>query len=291
MKRRSESIQSHKVQLSSVKLHYVEAGPPEAPAIMLLHGWPQTWLEWSDVIPPLAKRYRVIAPDLRGLGDSSRTVGGYDTQTVAADIVELLDHLGLQRIRLVGHDIGALVAYALAAKWRDRVMELAILDVLLPGYGLEQLVKLDADGWGIWHFPFHSSPMSEFLIKGRERPYMTWFFRNMAYAPGAISKDHIDEYVRAYAAPGAMRSALAYYSAFYQDGLQNLETGKTKLTIPVLAVGGSASVGSMVADDMRMVAENVTEDIAPESGHWIPEEQSEWLVDRLLRFFKQEVKI
>jgi pimeloyl-ACP methyl ester carboxylesterase len=278
-------VRAHKVQLRNVRLHYVEAGDAAAPPLILLHGWPQTWLEWSGIITPLAEHYRVIAPDLRGLGDSSRPRAGYDARSAAGDIIDLLDHLNLPKAGLVGHDIGALVAYAAASHWRDRFGALAILDVLLPGFGLDALVRHSADGWGIWHFPFHASEVAEFLITGRERQYMNWFFRNMAYDPAAISPAHVDEYVRAYSAPGALRASLNYYAAFYEDGEQNRAAARTKLTIPVLAIGGAASVGALVADEMRHVAETVTGDIAQCSGHWIPEEQPAWLAERLIRFF------
>jgi len=280
-------VRSRRAQLSAVRLHYVEAGAPDAPVVFLMHGWPQTWREWRPIIPALAQHYRVIAPDLRGLGDSSRPATGYDVRSVASDIVELADQLGIDRFKLVAHDLGALAGYALAANWRARVEQLVILDVVLPGYSLESLVKLGPTGWGIWHFGFHASPVAEFLIAGREREYMSWFFRNMAYAPDAISPEDVEAYIRAYREPGAMRAGLAYYSAFYESGLQNRATGADKLTIPVLAIGGSASVGLMVADEMRLVANDVTGDIAPDSGHWIPEEQPAWLVDRVLRFFKE----
>ena len=278
-------MQSHRAALNNVRLHYVEAGRRDAPALILLHGWPQTWREWSAVMPVLARHYRVIAPDLRGLGDSSRPITGYDMRTVAQDIIELADHLGIGRFCLAGHDIGALAAFSLAAHWRDRVEKLAILDVLLPGYGLEALVKLGPDGWGIWHFALHASPMAEFLTQGREREYISWFFRNLAYAPDAIPQDHVDHYAAAYARPGAMRAGFAYYSAFYETGVQNRAAAATRLTIPVLALGGSASVGTMVADEVRLVAVHVEGDVVPDSGHWIPEEQSEWTARRLLDFF------
>lgn len=122
-------IHTHRAKLSQVQLNYAEAGAPDAPALFLLHGWPQTWREWGMVIPALAEHYRIIAPDLRGLGDSSRPDTGYDTRRVAADIVELADHLGIQRFKLAGHDQGALTAYSLAAHWRSRVEKLIILDV------------------------------------------------------------------------------------------------------------------------------------------------------------------
>lgn len=277
-------VRSHKVQLSQVRMHYVEAGAADAPLLLLLHGWPQTCLAWSRVIPHLAKRFRLIAPDLRGMGDTSRPVTGYDAQTAATDVLELVDAIGGSDFAVVGHDNGAIIAHAVAALARHRVKALAILDVVLPGYGLEELVRLSPDGWGIWHFPFHASPVAEFLLQGREREYLTWFFRNMAYAPGAISPAHVDEYVRAYSQPGAMRAGLAYYSAFHEDSVLARAWGEKKLTMPALGIGGSASIGPLVAAKLREVADNVTGDVAPECGHWIPEEQPIWLAERLETF-------
>jgi pimeloyl-ACP methyl ester carboxylesterase len=278
------AIQTHRAKLSQVRLNYAEAGPPDAPVLFLLHGWPQTWREWSMVIPALSEHYRVIAPDLRGLGDSSRPETGYDTRSVAADIIELADHLGIDRFRLAGHDLGGMTAYALAAHWRNRVEKLVILDVVLPGFTVDKVVRHGADGWGIWHFAFHASPVAEFLVLGREAEYFSWFFRNMAYRPDAIPQDHVATYVRAYQQPGALRPGFAYYRAFYESGLQNQTTAAEKLTIPVLAIGGSASVATMVGDEMKQVATDVTSAVAPESGHWIPEEQPAWLTARLLEF-------
>jgi len=268
-------------------MHYVEGGAAGAPLLLLLHGWPQTCMAWSQIMPRLAKRYRVVAPDLRGLGDTSRPVTGYDGQTLATDVLELVDAIGASSFAVVGHDNGAIVAYAVAAMARDRVKALTILDVVLPGYGLEDLVRLSPDGWGIWHFPFHASPMGEFLIQGREREYMSWFFRNMAYAPAAIPAAHVDEYVRSYSQPGAMRAGLAYYSAFHQDGVQARAWGEEKLKMPVLGIGGSASIGPMVGEKLREVADNVTSEVAPECGHWIPEEQPVWLAERLETFLAE----
>lgn len=278
------AFRSHKAQLTHVRMHYVEAGAVDAPVLFLLHGWPQTWLAWASVMPQLASQYRVIAPDLRGLGDTSRPVSGYDAEAVATDLLELADAIGASSFAVVGHDNGAIVAYAMAALAPDRVKALGILDVVLPGYGIEELVRLTPEGWGIWHFPFHASPVAEFLIQGREREYLNWFFRNMAYAPGAIPAEHVDEYVRAYSQPGAMRAGLAYYSAFYEDSVQARGWSQTKLPMPVLGIGGSASIGALVGDKLREVAHDVTSDVAPECGHWIPEEQPLWLARRLQVF-------
>jgi len=283
----SAAIRSHRAFLSDVRLHYVEAGRADAPALVLLHGWPQTWLEWIDIIPALSENYRVIAPDLRGLGDSSQPKSGYDARTVAGDIVELADYLGLKTMHLVGHDIGAIVGYALASHWRDRVTALAFLDAFLPGFGLDKSVQLHAGGWGLWHFALHASPLADLLIQGREGPYLSWFYRTLSYAPDAIPRERIDAYIRSYSQPGTMRAAFAHYSAFYEDGLQNKAASVIKLKIPVLALGGSATVGPLVAEEMRQVADNVIGDVVPECGHWMAEEQGEWLVVRLIHFFEK----
>jgi len=233
-------------------------------------------------MPALAEHYRVIAPDLRGFGDSSRPETGYNTFRVATDIVELADHLGIERFRLVGHDLGAITVYSLASHWRDRVESLVILDVVLPRFGLENAVRHGPDGWGMWHFAFHASPVAESLLQGHEENYLRWFFRNMAYAPDAIPPEHIAAYVRAYQQPGAVGAGFAYYRALYESGQQNREAAAEKLTIPVLAIGGSASAATLVEDDMKMVATDVIGAVAPECGHWIPEEQPEWLTAQLL---------
>jgi len=278
------AIQTHRAKLSQVELNYAATGPTDAPVLFLLHGWPQTWHEWSIVMPALAKHYRVIAPDLRGLGDSSRPDTGYDTVTVASDIVELADHLGIGRFRLVGHDLGALTAYALASHWRSRVENLVIIDVVLPGFSMEKMVRHGPDGWGIWHFVLHASPVAEFLTQGREDIYLHWFFRNMAHEAYVMPEEDVATYVRAYQQPGAMRAGFAYYRAFYESGQQNQAAAIEKLTIPVLAIGGSASAGTLVESEMKLVATDVIGAVAPDSGHWIPEEQPDWLTARLLAF-------
>jgi pimeloyl-ACP methyl ester carboxylesterase len=163
---------------------------------------------------------------------------------------------------------------------------LVILDIVLPAFSLDKMVRLGPEGWGIWHFVFQASPLAEVLTQGRGEVYLSWFFRNPAYRPDAIAPDHVAAYVRAYQQPGAMRAGFAYYRAFYESGQQNLAAAVEKITMPVLAFGGSASAGTMVADEMRLVATDVTGAIAPESGHWIPEEQPEWLTARLLDFLR-----
>ena len=189
----------HTIALDDVRLHYVSAGSGDP--VVLLHGWPQTWFEWRRIIPALASRYTVIAPDMRGLGDSSRPVTGYDKRTVAHDIYQLVHKLGFQQVYLVGHDWGGPVAYAYACAHPAEVRKLVILDVTIPGEAWEKFPQITRRG-GVWHLAFHSvRDLPEALVVGRERTYLSWFYRSLVYNPSAITEEDIDEYERCYAAP------------------------------------------------------------------------------------------
>ena len=268
--------------VGEVTLHYVEAG--EGETLVLLHGWPQTWYEWRRVMPELAKRYRVVAPDLRGLGDSSRPLSGYDKRTMAEDIWRLVNgHLGQERFCLVGHDWGGPTAFALAAAHPEAVRRLAILDVVIPGDGGEF-----SQGGRRWHHAFHLTPdLPEALVTGRERTYLTWFYRTYGYRPDAIGEAEIDEYVRTYSLPGALRAGFSLYRALPQDAADNAAWLKgSKLPMPVLGLGGANAWGrgKEVEASLRRVAGNVTAAVIEECGHWIPEEQPEILLGHLLPF-------
>lgn len=273
--------------LGEVMVHYVTAGTGDP--VVLLHGWPQTWYEWRHVIPRLAERYRVIAPDLRGLGDSSRPAGGYDKRTVAGEIWQLVhDRLGHGRIFLVGHDWGGPVAYALAAAHPDAVRRLVVLDVVIPGDGADTF----SQGGRRWHHAFHRTlDLPEALIQGRERVYLSWFYRSYGHRLGAISEADIDEYLRTYGQPGALRAGLAYYRALAQDVADNQATvARMKLPMPVLAIGGAKSWGRGLEtlESLRRVATDVRGGVIEDCGHWIPEERPDALVEQLLAFFGEE---
>jgi len=274
----------HYAHIPEVTLHYVTAG--EGDAVVLLHGWPQTWYMWRYIIPPLAERYKVIAPDLRGLGDSTRPLSGYDKKTVASDIWKLLkDHLGIDRIFLVGHDWGGPISFAFAAAHPDSVRCLVLLDVPIPGDGT------DVFSAGRWHHAFHwIADLPETLTDGRERIYLEHFYRNWGARPDVISDDDITEYVRAYSEPGAMRSGFNYYRGYHQDVIDNQEVlSHGKLKMPVLALSGSKGRSrgrDVVLASAQRVAENVEGGEIPDCGHWIPEEKPEELLRELLAFFQ-----
>ena len=274
----------HDADLSELRMHYVTAG--EGPSVVLLHGFPQTWYEWRLIMPALAERYTVIAPDLRGLGDSSRPEDSYQKRRVAEDVWELVNGvLGHARFMLVGHDWGGPVAYALAAAHRDAVAKLAILDVMIPGDGSD----LFSSSQGRWHHGFHRTPeLPEALITGRERIYIGWFLRNFTAEQGAIPEDAIDEFARTYAQPGAMQAGLAYYRAIPQDIADNeASIAQGKLKMPVLALGGGEGFGrrELTLESMQRVAEDVRGGVIEGAGHFLPEEKPDEIAQALLSFF------
>ena len=271
----------HMARLPDVDLHYVRGG--SGSPVVLLHGWSQTWYEWRHILPALAEQYTVIAPDMRGLGDSSKPLTGYDKRTVADDIHALVAQLELGEIALVGHDHGAAVAYAYAAQYRSEVTRLAFIEMLLMGAGGE--FGLDhSQGQGLWHLSFHacSGEVAEALIRGRERMYLSWFYGNFAYDRSAIDDESLDEYVRCYSAPGGLR--LEYYRAFFEDAAHVRESMAEKLTIPVLALGGEACLGEMPIDCMKLLAEDVQGASIPRCGHFVPDERPDALLEHLLPF-------
>lgn len=276
----------HTAILDEVRLHYVTAGRGDP--VVLLHGWPQTWFEWRRIIPALAEHYTVIAPDMRGIGDSSRPLTGYDKRTVANDIYQLVRKLGFEKIFLVGHDWGGPVAYAYACAHPADVRKLVILDVTIPGEAWEKFPQITRRG-GIWHLAFHSvRDLPEALVAGRERTYLSWFYRSVAYNPGAITEQEIDEYVRCYSAPGAMRAGFEYYRAIFTDIDHNKENARTKLKMPVLALGGERGFRNSPLRSMQELAENVRGGLVERAGHWLAEERPDFLVDQLKAFFSEK---
>lgn len=272
-----------------LRLHFVNAGDG-ARNIVLLHGFPQTWWEWHQVIPPLVEAgFRVIAPDYRGAGHSSRPAGGYDKRTMAQDIHRLLrKHLQIVgRVAVVGHDIGLMVAYAYAQAYRDEVSHLVVMDAPIPGTAVFDRLRSDPR---VWHFAFHGTrDVPEMLVAGRERQYLQAFFNARVFDPSAITDSDLDLYTSAYAAPGAMRAGFELYRAFDQDAADNRSAlaSNGKLTIPVLAVGGANSTtGPLIEGMMREVANTVNGLRVPNAGHWIAEENPTALVPAVLNFLQ-----
>src|SRR3984957_4310572 len=270
--------------LSQVKLHYLEDGSGDV--IVLLHGWPHTSHGWRHVIPKLSQKYRVIAPDLRGLGDSSRPATGYDNASVGKDVIELMDSLGVQEFSLVGHDWGGPVAFAMTLLARKRIKKLALVDTVLAGDGRS---AGSGQGGARWHHLFHSTPdLPEALTAGRESIYLSWFYDEYSERAGAVQPDDLAEYVRCYSQPGSMRCGFEYYrtleisSAFVQASIER----DGKPTLPVLSVAGGAGRGRAgeAGDSISRLFTNLESHIIPGCGHLVPEEAADELCDLLLRF-------
>ncbi len=278
----STRLEHHAALANGMRIHYVRAG--QGDPVVLLHGWPQTWYMWRKIIPALAERYTVIAPDLRGFGESSKPISGYDKRTVAEDVFQLVRGLGFEKVFLVGHDLGGPTAYAYACAHRSDVRRLVILDVAITisrAEAVEYYTRL-------FHLSFNAEPdIAVSLVSGRERTFLTHFYRK-CYNPGAFSHADIDEYVAAFSAPGAMRASMAHYGALWTDLEHNMENAKTPLEMPVLALGGAMSFGELAVQSARRVAKNVRGRSMPRCAHWVAEEEPEALLEELFAFFGEE---
>jgi pimeloyl-ACP methyl ester carboxylesterase len=278
-----------------VRLHYVVTGSGDR-TIVLLHGYPQTWWEWRHVLTPLVRAgWRVITPDYRGAGGSSKPPTGYDKRTMAADIYKLLrEHLHVSGpVTMVGHDIGMMVAYAFASEYPKAVNNLVLMEAPLPGtlaYDAA-VASTKLDQFQMWHFFFHNAQdnLAEALTAGRERLYLQHFYERFAFNQDAITRVDLDLYASHYSAAGAMRAGFEVYRAFDQDAADNKAALKKNgsLTMPVLALGGTSSFFLPMAKAMLAeVARHVTVVAIPEAGHWIAEENPKALVDELIKFCK-----
>ncbi len=281
------NIKRAKARLSEVIMHYVDVEGGDLP-VVLLHGWPQTSHEWRHVMPLVAPRHRIIAPDLRGLGDTTRPLDGYDSRSVARDVAELIaQHLGIRRFHLVGHDWGGPTAFALACAHPDAVATLTVIDVTIPGLGPDV-----SQGGKRWHHAFHMTPdLPEVLVQGRERAYLSWFYREFSWQPNAIGPADLDEYVRCYTAPGALRSGFAYYRNIprNKDDNRALAASGFRLRMPVLAIGGARAEARGRGDEPLLSLSEIADDVrglvVPDSGHFVPEEQPAILSGALLEHF------
>jgi pimeloyl-ACP methyl ester carboxylesterase len=272
-------MESHFGEVNGVKIHYLIAGKGEV--IILLHGYAQTSHMWLPLIPELAKTNTVIAPDLRGFGDSSKPDGGYDKKTMAQDIHALATSLGYKRVRIVGHDIGLMVAYAYAAQYPSEVDRIVLMDAFLPGVGQWQDVWLMRDKW---HFHFYGkTPLA--LVEGRERIYFEHFWNDFAADPAhSISEADRQFYAAAYAQPGGMRAGFEVFRAFEQDADDFAGFSKTKLKMPMLVLTGEKASGEFLIAQCRLVAENVKGEIIKGSGHWLIDEAPTQVIPKLVAF-------
>jgi len=277
------TIESRYAEANGIKLHYLVAGTGEP--VLLLHGYAQTSHMWRPLMAKLAATHTVIAPDLRGFGASAKPESGYEKKILAQDIHALAGSLGHQRVAVVGHDIGLMVAYAYAAQYPSEVDRIVLMDAFLPGVGEWKNVWLLRD---LWHFHFYGeTPLK--LVAGRERTYFEHFWNDFA-ADGTRSIPEADRqaYAADYARPGRMRAAWAYFVSFQQAAVDFERFSRTKLAMPVLTVGGEKANGVALAEQGRLVATNSSSLVLAHTGHWIMEESPRETQDALVRFIAGE---
>jgi pimeloyl-ACP methyl ester carboxylesterase len=269
--------------VNGVRINYKIGG--QGPVVVLLHGYTETSHMWLPLMPQLAKSHTVIAPDLRGAGNSERPQGGYDKKTMAKDIRELVHQLGYQQVSLVGHDIGLMVAYAYAAQYPAEVSKVVLMDAFLPGVGDWKSVWLMRD---LWHFHFYGeTPLA--LVKGRERTYFEHFWNDFA-ADRTKSVPEADRqlYAAAYARDDGMRAGFEYFKNFEQDAKDFSELSTTKLNMPFLVLTGEKASGTFLVDQARLVATNVSGIVVQGSGHWLMEEAPDNVIPAIVTFLNHE---
>ena len=267
-------------------IHALTGG--QGTTVVLVPGWPETAEAYSEVFPLLAKNHSVIAVDPPGLGDSTPSEAGYDTGAISRTIETSLRSRTKEGFHLVGHDVGAWIAYAWAAQFPDRVKSLTLLDSALPGLFQPQNFPLPYEvNLKLWQLSFNLIPdLPELLTKDREREFIDWFFRNKAVQLERIPTENRERYVACYSKPGGMSQGFAYYRATAQSASQNVEFSKHKLQMPVLAIGGSGAQGDNLRLSMESLAANVSGGVIEDCGHYVMEEQPDVLAHRLLEFIK-----
>ncbi|RFC77422.1 alpha/beta hydrolase [Streptomyces sp. AcE210] len=278
------------VDAGGVRLHAVEGGRPNGPAVVLLAGFPQTWRAWRKVMPGLADRFHVIAIDLPGQGHSERPDGSYDTHTIAAYVHAAVNALGVSTYWLAAHDIGAWVAFSLALKYQSQLRGVALLDAGIPGITLPDTIPTDPEvAWKTWHFAFHLVPdLPETLLTGREREYVGWFLKVKTLAPDTFDDAEIGQYAAAITADGGLRASLAYYRDAAESARKNHEALEQQhLTVPVLGISSSHGSIPDMAASIRPWADNTTGVIVPDAGHFIPDEQPDAVAAALSDFIAQ----
>jgi len=272
------------IKTNGTTIHVRSAG--QGPVVVLLHGYGETGDMWIALAKDLVRDHTVVVPDLRGLGLSAKPAGGFDKKTQAADVAGVLDTLRLQKVAVVAHDIGNMVAFAFAAQHRDRVQQLIVIDAPVPGIGpWEEVLKNPL----LWHFRF-GGPDMERLVAGRERIYLDRFWNEFSKTPAKFSESARQHYAQLYAMPGAMHSGFAQFAAFDQDAVDNRAFVQKDgpLKMPVLALGGEASFGLMMATVMRSGASQVTEGVIPDAGHWVMEENPAAVVKAVRAFLEEQ---
>jgi pimeloyl-ACP methyl ester carboxylesterase len=277
----AQAPKSNFAEVNGVRLHYLSAGKGDP--VILLHGYTESSHMWLPLIAQLAKDHLVIAPDLRGFGQSGLPQGPYTKSVMAQDVHALAVSLGIKSAKVVGHDIGLMVAYAYAAQYPQEVNKIVLMDAFLPGVGNWKDVWLLRD---LWHFHFYGeTPLA--LVKGRERTYFEHFWNDFA-ADKTKSLSEADRkfYTAEYAQPGHMRAGFEVFRAFSKDAEEFAQYMKTPLAMPMLVLTGEKASGEFLIQQARLVDTKVEGVVIKNSGHWLMEEATAEVLPKLVQFLK-----
>lgn len=278
-------VKHHRAEANGIQLHYIIAG--SGPSVLCLHGWPETHREYLRIIERLGHRYQFIAPDMRGFADSEKPYTGYDPKTISADMLDVLDTENVKRFHILSHDLGGPPAVALAYMATGRALSLATIET--PFFGLDYPGYVDPQV-AYWHLGMHMNmDIARFLIEGREEQYLRHFFRDFAYNPTAVPESEIQAYAMQMRQPGNLRASLNHYGYIPQMAEQTKELAKQKLTVPMMAWGGQVSFGSHCIDSARAIAEKAQGGIIEQCGHWVFQEETEFICTELDSFWSKAV--
>lgn len=274
-----KGFKKEKVNIDGINYNVYKGGTGSE-NLVLIHGYAQSALMWAPVMNAFKDRFTIIVPDIKGIGESDVSKDGYEKLTVAGEIAKVMDHYQIAKARVVGHDIGLMIAYALAAKYPAKVEKLVVMDAFLPGVGPGNDIYNSPD---IWHFRFHGDG-PEKLVAGREYIYLDSLWSGFSFDPKTFSESDKKYYISQYSRPGHMRAGFEYFKAFPKDALDNKELSKTKLPMPVLVIGGEKAMGGALAETMKVVSDHLTVEVIPNSGHWLLSEKPNETISALKKF-------
>ena len=280
-----KGFKQEKVEINGFKMNVYRGGTGSP--VVLLHGMGESALMWEPLMKALSSKYSFIVPDLRGAGLSEAPESGYTKVAMADDVKTLLNHYGIAKADIVGHDIGLMVAYAFAAKYPETTSKLIVMDAFLPGVGPGDDIYNSPD---IWHFRFHGKN-AENLVKGREKEYLNHLWNSFSANPKSFPEAKKNYFAKQYAAPGHMRAAMEWFKAFPQDAKDNKELSKTQLPMPVLSIGGDKAMGGPLAATMKIVSPTAQSITFKDVGHWLMEENPKATIEAVDNFLKVPTKV
>lgn len=283
-----QSLRHRQVDVEGAAIHVVEGGAPDRPAVLFVHGWPESSAAFEPLMRRLQGQAHVVAMDLPGIGGSTTPPASGDKGSLARSVHGTIAALGLERVTLVGHDVGGMVAYAFLHRYPTALHRAVLMNVAVPGVEPWSEIKRNPL---IWHYAFHSIPkLPETLVAGRQAEYFAWFYDRLSATPGAVTAEARERYAEAYARPAALRAGFDWYRAFPQDERNNLAVERQTVGTPVLYLRGEKDSGvglERYVDGLRQGGlTDVRGDTIAGSGHFAPDEQPARVAEAIARFLE-----